>query len=76
MPSTDRLILSIVFRLRVEGNQIGLFLMAGAFSIYVMSRNNNRQLQIYNEMQENGRIAMNLLQNDLRMTGFFGDLTG
>ena len=55
---------------------IGLFLMAGAFSIYVMSRNNNRQLQIYNEMQENGRIAMNLLQNDLRMTGFFGDLTG
>ena len=50
--------------------------MAGAFSIYVMSRNNNRQLQIYNEMQENGRIAMNLLQNDLRMTGFFGDLTG
>ncbi len=55
---------------------LGLFLMAGAFSVYIMSKNNNRQLQIYNEMQENGRIAMELLQDDLRSAGFFGNLTG
>lgn len=55
---------------------IGLFLMSGAFSVYVMSKNNTRQLQIYNEMQENGRIAINLLENDLRLAGFLGDLTG
>ncbi|MBB6056772.1 PilW family protein [Tolumonas osonensis] len=41
-----------------------------------MSRNNNHQLQIYNELQENGRLAMNLLLQDLRQTGFFGDMTG
>ena len=52
---------------------IGLFLLSGAFSVYVMSRNNNHQLQIYNELQENGRLAMNLLLQDLRQTGFFGD---
>ncbi len=55
---------------------IGLFLLSGAFSVYVMSRNNNHQLQIYNELQENGRLAMNLLLQDLRQTGFFGDMTG
>lgn len=55
---------------------IGLFLLSGAFSVYVMSRNNNHQLQIYNELQENGRLAMNLLLQDLRQTGFFGDMAG
>ena len=54
---------------------IGLFLLAGLFSFYVMARNNNHQLQIYNELHENGRLAMNLLLQDLRYTGFFGDMT-
>ncbi len=54
---------------------IGLFLLAGLFSFYVMARNNNHQLQIYNELHENGRLAMNILLQDLRYTGFFGDLT-
>nr|WP_321240767.1 PilW family protein [uncultured Tolumonas sp.] len=52
---------------------IGLFLLVGIFSLYVTSRNNTHQLQIYNELQENGRLAMNLLLQDLRQTGFFGD---
>lgn len=55
---------------------IGLFLLAGIFSLYVMSRNNTHQLQTYNELQENGRLAMNLLLQDLRQTGFLGDQTG
>ena len=38
---------------------IGLFLLAGIFSLYVASRNNTHQLQTYNELQENGRLAMN-----------------
>ena len=55
---------------------IGLFLLAGIFSLYVASRNNTHQLQTYNELQENGRLAMNLLLQDLRQTGFFGDNSG
>jgi type IV pilus assembly protein PilW len=55
---------------------IGLFLLSGVFSLYVMSRGNTQQLQTYNELQENGRLAMNLLLQDLRQTGFFGDITG
>ena len=55
---------------------IGLFLLAGIFSLYVMSRNNTHQLQTYNELQENGRLAMNLLLQDLRQTGFLGDYSG
>jgi len=55
---------------------IGLFLLAGIFSLYVASRNNTHQLQTYNELQENGRLAMNLLLQDLRQTGFFGDYSG
>lgn len=55
---------------------IGLFLMSGVLSIYVMARSNSQRLQIYNEMQENGRIALSLLEKDLKMVGFFGDLSG
>nr|WP_321272690.1 PilW family protein [uncultured Tolumonas sp.] len=55
---------------------IGLFLLAGIFSLYVASRNNTHQLQTYNELQENGRLAMNLLLQDLRQTGFLGDYSG
>ncbi|WP_320153625.1 PilW family protein [uncultured Tolumonas sp.] len=55
---------------------IGLFLLAGIFSLYVASRNNTYQLQTYNELQENGRLAMNLLLQDLRQTGFLGDYSG
>ena len=55
---------------------IGLFLLTGIFSLYVASRNNTHQLQTYNELQENGRLAMNLLLQDLRQTGFFGDYSG
>lgn len=54
---------------------IGLFLMLAVLSIYVMARNNTQRLQIYNEMQENGRIALSLLEKDLKMVGFFGDLS-
>ena len=48
---------------------IGLFLLAGIFSLYVASRNNTHQLQTYNELQENGRLAMNLLLQDLGVWG-------
>jgi len=54
---------------------IGLFLTSAVLSIYVMARNNTQRLQIYNEMQENGRIALSLLEKDLRMVGFFGELS-
>lgn len=54
---------------------IGLFLMSAILSVYVMVRNNSHRLQIYNEMQENGRIALGLLEKDLKMTGFFGELS-
>ena len=55
---------------------LGLFLLAGIFTLFVAARNNTHQLQIYNELQENGRLAMNLLLQDLRQTGFLGDYSG
>jgi type IV pilus assembly protein PilW len=55
---------------------IGLFLFAGVMSLYSISHETTNDSLDSGELQENGRIAMNILLRDLRMVGFWGDYTG
>jgi type IV pilus assembly protein PilW len=55
---------------------IGLFLFAGIMSLYSISHETTNDSLDSGELQENGRIAMNILLRDLRMVGFWGDYTG
>lgn len=55
---------------------IGLFLLGGLLSIYVVSSTSTNDSLDNSELQENGRIAMNILMRDLHYTGFWGDMTG
>lgn len=55
---------------------IGLFLIAGGLSIFVASRSTTEDAFDQSELQENGRIAMRLLTQDLKWAGFWGDYTG
>ena len=55
---------------------IGLFITGGLMSLYVISNETTQDSLDNGELQEHGRIAMNLLLRDLRMAGFWGDYTG
>jgi len=55
---------------------IGLFLTAGLFSIFSMSSTNVTTTSQFNQLQENGRIALTLMERDLSQLGFMGDMTG
>ena len=55
---------------------LGLFLIGGMMSLYVVSNETTQDSLDNGELQENGRIAMNLLLRNLRMAGFWGDYTG
>ncbi|MCS3834369.1 type IV pilus assembly protein PilW [Aeromonas veronii] len=55
---------------------IGVFLIGGGLSIFVASRATTEDGFDQSELQENGRIAMRLLTQDLKWAGFWGDYTG
>jgi type IV pilus assembly protein PilW len=55
---------------------IGVFLVGGGLSIFVASRATTEDAFDQSELQENGRIAMRLLTQDLKWAGFWGDYTG
>lgn len=55
---------------------IGLFLVGGGLSIFVASRATTEDAFDQSELQENGRIAMRMLTQDLKWAGFWGDYTG
>ncbi|WP_411685638.1 PilW family protein [Aeromonas caviae] len=55
---------------------IGVFLVGGGLSIFVTSRATTEDAFDQSELQENGRIAMRLLTQDLKWAGFWGDYTG
>lgn len=55
---------------------IGLFLTLGVFSMFSMSAGNVTTTSQFNQLQENGRIALALMEPDLSQLGFFGDITG
>lgn len=55
---------------------LGLFLLGGLLSLYVISKGVTKNSLGDGELQENARVAMRLLTSDLRMAGFWGDFTG
>jgi len=55
---------------------ISLFLSAGIFSMFSMSATNVTTTSQFNQLQENGRIALALIDRDLSQLGFMGDMTG
>ncbi|WP_338592127.1 PilW family protein [Shewanella khirikhana] len=55
---------------------IGLFLTGGIFAMFSMSATNVTTTSQYGQLQENGRIALAILERDLTQLGFMGDITG
>lgn len=55
---------------------IGLFLTAGVFTMFSMSSSNVTTTSQFNQLQENGRIALAIMERDLSQLGFMGDMTG
>ncbi|MFB2857523.1 PilW family protein [Aeromonas allosaccharophila] len=55
---------------------IGIFLLGGVLSIFVASRSTSEDSFDQSELQENGRLAMRLIAQDLKWAGFWGDYTG
>jgi type IV pilus assembly protein PilW len=51
---------------------IGLLLLTGLSLIFVNSSEANRELQKTSQQIENGRYAIDLISQDLRMAGFYG----
>lgn len=55
---------------------LGLFLLAGVFTVFVMSRSSSEDAFDQSELQENGRLAIRLISQDIKWAGFFGSYTG
>ncbi|QIR15199.1 PilW family protein [Shewanella aestuarii] len=55
---------------------ISLFLTAGIFTMFSMSSSNVTTTTQFSQLQENGRIALAILERDLSQLGFMGDVTG
>lgn len=55
---------------------ISLFLSAGIFSIFSMSATNVTTTSQFNQLQENGRIALAIMERDVSQLGFMADMTG
>src|SRR5690606_26200737 len=53
---------------------IGAFLLGGVLQIFINSKQTYRMQEGLSRMQENGRFAMEFLEHDLRMAGFWGCL--
>ncbi|WP_299492193.1 PilW family protein [uncultured Shewanella sp.] len=55
---------------------IGLFLIAGVFTLFMLSSNNVTTTSHFNQLQEHGRIALDFIERDLQMQGFMAEFTG
>lgn len=51
---------------------IGLFLTWGAIEVYLQSKDSYRSAEAVARLQENARFALETLEPDLRLTGFWG----
>ena len=51
---------------------LGLFLMIGATSVYTQGRQNYQSTEIVARIQENIRFAFEVLEADIRLSGFWG----
>lgn len=55
---------------------ISLFLSVGVFTMFSMSSSNVTTTSQFNQLQENGRIALAIMERDISQLGFMGDITG
>ncbi|GIU09901.1 type IV minor pilin protein PilW [Shewanella sp. c952] len=55
---------------------VSLFLSAGLFSMFAMSSSNVATTSQFNQLQENGRVALALIERDVSQAGFMAELTG
>ncbi|MCL1056980.1 PilW family protein [Shewanella gelidimarina] len=55
---------------------ISLFLSAGIFSMFSMSATNVTTTSQFTQLQENGRIALAIMERDISQLGFMADMTG
>ncbi|KFZ38268.1 pilus assembly protein PilW [Shewanella mangrovi] len=55
---------------------ISLFLTLGVFTMFSMSATNVTTTGQYNQLQENGRMALAIMAPDIEQVAFFGDVTG
>src|SRR5690606_15791490 len=51
---------------------LGLILIAGVLQIFLGNRQAQRMEQAISRVEENGRIAMDLITQDLRVAGYYG----
>ncbi len=54
---------------------ISLFLTLGLFTMFRMSSTNVNTTSHFNELQENGRIALAIMERDISQAGFLGYMT-
>jgi len=54
---------------------IGLMILAGLTSVFVNTSTSSRELRNTSEQIENGRYAIELLTQDIRHAGYFGELS-
>lgn len=52
---------------------LGLIILAGVFQVYINSRHSQRSNNAIYQLQENGRTALTLMVNTLRLSGFIAD---
>lgn len=55
------------------GMVIGLFILGATASVYLANREAYRTADIASRLQENGRIALRVIAEDLQMAGFMGN---
>jgi type IV pilus assembly protein PilW len=55
---------------------ISLFLTTGVFTMFSMSSSNVTTTSQFNNLQENGRIALAIMERDISQLAFMGDITG
>jgi type IV pilus assembly protein PilW len=51
---------------------LGVFLISGAIQVFISTKQSNRMQENLSRLQENGRFAMDYLEHDIRMTGYWG----
>ncbi|WP_188150138.1 PilW family protein [Teredinibacter waterburyi] len=51
---------------------VGAIVLAGGFRVYADQVQSSRRLQAYSHLQESGRVALDILEHDIRMAGFTG----
>lgn len=54
---------------------IGLILIGATASVYIANKDTYRTSEVIARMQENGRVALHMIVDDLRMAGFMGNNT-